>query len=370
MIRRMIAPFLFLILFGTFISGAAMMAAHSNGINLLGALVPARYYHSNSQNNSNSQKTNKPADQPATASSTSAKSQSSTKNSSSSTTTVSANTNAKLIGVFTEDSPSDPASSSWLDKEKSLGINVVYNYSAYDGSVAQVNSYLDHAQSLGIKVIIDLHPFYDQYDSGFYQSFRQFGNSDEEVALNIVRNFANHPAVWGFSITDERPESTSDLGTWKPILQDRYNKIKAINTKPIMIVLVGATSPSASSRQSFLKSLRSGTDHYALDYYPIPYQSINPIADYAHDLTAVGDSDGWFIAQAFSWNANSDYAATAQALGFNPNNARLPTSIEMSSMAALALNNGAKNILFYHYYDIRRNQSQLNALRDAIARLH
>jgi len=274
---------------------------------------------------------------------------------------------AARIGVFVADSPSDPATASWLNQEKSLGINTVFNYTAADGTVDQVNAYLAHAQSLGIQVIISLKDFYDQEGEDFVSDYSQYGSTNEQIALGIVRQFAANPAVWGFDISDEQPEDSSGLDVWQPILATRYQQIKAITAKPVMEVLVGATSPDAAARQSFLRALRGTTDHFALDYYPIPFQSITPIQDYAADMVAAGDSNGWFVNQAFSWNANTDYAATASALGFNPSAARLPTSLEMTSMADLALNGGARNILFYHFEDIRNNAAQMFALRSAIA---
>ena len=133
-----------------------------------------------------------------------------------------------------------------------------------------------------------------------------------------------------------------------------------------MEVLVGATSSSAGARRSFLSSLRSSTDTFALDYYPIPYQSQALISDIGGDLRAVGDNNGWFVTQAFSW---SSYPGTAANLGFSLASARLPTSYEMVAMSALALNGGARNILFYSYFDIKNNPAQLSALRQAITSL-
>ncbi len=272
------------------------------------------------------------------------------------------------IGIFVNDSPIDQTSLQRIDSYASLGVDTVFNYSILDGSPADITSYLNKAQSRSIQVIFSLKDLYDQLDPNNYRTLYTYpiGDSNQSAAINAVRQFGAHPAVWGFAINDERPESPADLGYWQPIMQQRYSLVKQHTTKPVMQVLVGATSPSAVTRAQFLRSLRSSTDTFALDYYPIPFQPTSFIASIGQDLLSVGDSNGWFIAQAFSW---VNYPDVARSLGFNLSHARAPSSAEMIGMAALALNSGARNILFYSYFDIANNPAQVSALRQAIASL-
>jgi len=290
------------------------------------------------------------------------------KNSVGSTPQVSTNITPGYIGVYSTSSPSDPASLSNLDAIASLGANVVYNYASADGNPQEITRYLDYANARGIKVIFSLKDYYDQLGPSNYRDYNGYlyGNNNEEFALGIVRSFANHPATWGFALTDERPEGPWDLGSWQGTLTDRYRKIKSLTNKPVMSVLVGHTSGDAGVRRNFLRELRGATDTFALDYYPIPYLSVDKISEIAGDLPAVGDNNGWFVAQTFSW---ASYPDTARGLDFNLGAARLPSSQEMVSMAALALNGGARNILFYSYFDIAGNGGQVNALRAAIQSL-
>lgn len=272
---------------------------------------------------------------------------------------------AGQIGIYVSNSPDDPSARATLDLAASLGVNVVYNYSAFHSPPNEVRGYLDHAAGRGIKVIISLKDLYDQLGNSQVAAYSQwYGGSNEEIALNVVRQFKDHPATWGFATTDEAPESPAELGTWAPILRDRYLKIKAITSLPVMQVLVGHTSANAGSRRSFLSSLRSGTDTFALDYYPVPYMSQEKITEIAADLPAVGDNNGWFVAQCFSWQS---YSATAQGLGFNVGAARLPNTTEMINMSRYALAGGARNIMFYSLFDISANSAQISALRAAIA---
>lgn len=274
----------------------------------------------------------------------------------------------RRIGIFVNDSPIDQTSLQRIDSYASLGADTVFNYSILDGSPADITAYLNKAQSRGIQVIFSLKDLYDQLSPTNYRSLYTYplGDSNQSAAVNAVQQFGAHPAVWGFAINDERPESPADLGLWQPIMQQRYSLIKQHTTKPVMQVLVGATSPSVAARAQFLRSLRSSTDTFALDYYPIPYQPTSFISSIGQDLLTAGDSNGWFIAQAFSW---ASYPDTASGLGFNLGSARAPSSAEMVGMAALALNSGARNILFYSYFDIANNPAQLSALRQAITSL-
>lgn len=272
------------------------------------------------------------------------------------------------IGIFVANSPDDPAAFGVLDQVSALGFNTIYNYSSFHSSPESVRKYLDHAQARGLKVIFSLKDLYDQLPSSeqWPQNFGYYGSSNEEIALSVVRQFKDHPATWGFSISDEAPEEPAQLSSWQQVLSDRYQKIKSISNKPVMMVLVGHTSPSQAVRRTFLSSLKGARDNFALDYYPVPFESPDNISSIAADMTAVGDGNGWFVAQCFSW---SSYPSTAQGLGYNSSIARLPTADEMYSMAKTALNSGARNIMFYSYFDIKDNPAQLAALKSAVSRL-
>jgi hypothetical protein len=274
----------------------------------------------------------------------------------------------KNIGIYVANSPDDPAAVGVLQWAHNSGFNVVYNYSMIDGSEAQITSYLDNAQRLGIKVIISLKDLYDQLPDGSTTAaaHAQFGSNNEQIAQTVAAKFGNHPAVWGYGITDEAPMDASELAKWRPILTRRYQVIKATSNKPILATLVGKTSPNPTDRRSFLSALRTGSDHFALDYYPVPFEPIEGIQGIASDLPAVGDSDGWFVAQSFSW---SRYPDTARAIGYNPSASRAPSTAEMVAMARLALAGGAKNIMFYSYFDIAGDPAQQAALSAAVRQL-
>lgn len=276
--------------------------------------------------------------------------------------------NAAYIGIFVSEAPGDPEALRTIDWVHAAGLNVVYNYSSIDGTPEEITGYLNYAHKLGIKVIFSLHNLYDQLPNGAQMAteYPQFGNSNSAIAQNVAQRFGGHPATWGFSITDESPETPASLGAWQGALSNRYQVIKSASNKPVMEVLLGYSAGTASARRAFLGALRPTTDQFALDYYPIPYGPIGRIGEFASDMRAVGDSNGWGIIQAFSW---SSYPGTAKGLGYNLGAARTPTQDEMVTMGRSALNGGAKNLLFYSYFDIKNNPSQLAALRAAVAEL-
>ncbi len=273
------------------------------------------------------------------------------------------------LGLFVSDSPSDPAkATATLDWAAATGFDVLYNYASFDGTPDQVQAYLDAAAVRHIHIIFSLKDLYDALPEGASTAatFSAWGSSNEQIAQSVVKAVAGHPATYGFALTDEQPEQPSDLATWQPILATRYAQIKLLTSKPVISVLVGWTSSSAADRQSFLMALRSSSDHFALDYYPVPFEDQSHIGQIAQDATVAGDTDSWFIEQAFSW---ASYPATATGLGHSPAAARYPSADEMVAMGRAALSGGARSLLFYSYFDVSSSPSQLVALRTAVLRL-
>ncbi len=273
------------------------------------------------------------------------------------------------LGLFVSDSPSDVAKATrTLDWAAAAGFDTLYNYASFDGTPEQLDAYLAAAGARHLQIIFSLKDLYDALPAGAdtAKTFSSWGSSNAEIARNIVAHVAGNPATYGFGITDERPESLADLATWQPILKTRYQEIKSLTSKPVIALLVGWTSGSSVDRRQLLAGLSGATDHFALDYYPIPFDSLANINLIARDLVAAGDSDGWFIEQAFSW---ASYPETTLGLGHNPAAARFPTADEIVSMGRGALASGAKNIMVYSYFDISSSPSQLSALKTAAARL-
>lgn len=267
------------------------------------------------------------------------------------------------IGIYTSEAPGDPAVAGNLALAHRLGFDVVYNYSLPEGSPTEVMSYLNEAMAENLKVIVSLKDF---YPGEGVADLTQWGGPEnnghnQNGALKLVRFVDQHPAVWGYGISDERPEAPADLAKWQPILRERYQAIKQITAKPVMATLVGWAADTAADRQAFLKGLSGSYDVMNLDHYPIPCDPVENVGKVAEDLPAVGQQNGWITIQAFSWKSYPDAGVCSDG--------RFPTKAEMVRMGSDALKYGAHHLMFYSLMDILSNQAQQGAVQQAVAEL-
>ena len=253
------------------------------------------------------------------------------------------------VGVFVSEAPGEPAGVAELSAVAALGCNIVYNYRAIDGTPAEITRYLDRAAAVGVRVIVGLDSLW--------------GAADEGRAVDVVRAVQSHPAVWGFGISDEKPEGPDDVSRDVPLVRARYVALKAVTAKPLLSIAVGWVEPG-NERRAFLANFAGLGDAVAVDQYPIPYFAPHGIAALMRDLP--GSVEHWFIPQAFSW---SSYPETARGLGYDLAKARLPTEAEMAAMGRQALSAGAAGVLYYSYFDIKSSPQQLDALKRTIAYL-
>jgi hypothetical protein len=277
----------------------------------------------------------------------------------------------RLFGVYGAMWPSTPEGSEELRWASQAGFDVLHNYSAIDGTTEDIERYLDEAVRLKLQIVVSLKDLYDgmpqnEETAGFRQ---QFGKTPEAQAIGFVRRFSKHPGVWGFNITDERPESPADVSEWKPLLDQRAKELRKLTDKPVMITLVGWTADSTSARRLFCRQLMTAADHLALDYYPYPeneiYGPTSHITDISRDLRAIADDNGWFVVQAFAWGKDHP---EGRPLGFSTT-APAPDTHEMVKMGKLALQGGAQHLMFYSYMDNVDDPQQLAAIKAAVTQL-
>lgn len=251
------------------------------------------------------------------------------------------------IGIFISNVPGEAGSLETIDAIAGLGCTIAYNYNLLDGTPTAIRSYLGYAAAHHVKIIVSLDNLY--------------GSGGETTALQAVRDYSGNSGVWGFGISDEKPEGPADSAQWLPIITDRYHKLKQLTTKPVMAIAVGWSSSNDGQRATFLRSFAPATDVLAIDSYPVPYYASTGIDQLIADGPA--NRDRWFIAQAFSW---ASYPDTAKGLGYDLGLARYPTTNEMVSMAKQALAGGATTIMYYSYFDISASPMQLSRLGAAI----
>lgn len=260
--------------------------------------------------------------------------------------------NRRLLAIYAGGEPGTPYATAALEWAANAGFDAVLNYSLIDASPEAIASYVSFAHQLGLKVIVSLQDLLGDQDRDQdpvdQQLHRQFGMTTNTQVLTIVSSLKDNPAVWGFSISDELPDSPDSLAQWKPALQKRQAEIKKLTTKPTLVTLTW--SPDS---ENFYKTVASTTTDLAIDYYPLPtnstYGSVDSITTIGQTLQSIVGSHGWLTLQAFGWGDACNVKDAAD-LHF-PLNASPPSTQQMVSMAQMAVQGGARNIIVYSYDD-------------------
>jgi hypothetical protein len=192
---------------------------------------------------------------------------------------------------------------------------------------------LDVAQAHGLKVIYSIKDFYygSQWCPGFIRS-----QADEEPAVRrYVRQFRDHPTLLAWYINDELPLSyLSQLVAHRRWVQEEDPD------HPAWVVLF-QVDDLASYVHSF--------DVIGTDPYPIPDRPAAMAADWARRTReAVADARPiWMVPQVFS---KAVYDGPAEGR-------RPPTFEEMRSMAWQCIAEGANGLVFYSWFDLRRDSA-------------
>lgn len=275
-------------------------------------------------------------------------------------------TSQHMLAVYAGGAPGTDTASKALEWAKGAGFNAVLNYSVVNASPEDIKSYLE--QSLGLKVIFSLKDLLGPQDldtdTGDQALHQQFGMNTHDQVSDLVRRFAEHPAVWGFYVSDELPEDASKLAVWLPLLRERQQEIKAITAKPVLVTLYWSGADTA-----FYKAVKSATTDLAIDYYPYPANSTYGSGAeriIGRTLKTVAGSNSWFVLQAFGWG-NGQHSEGA-GLGFSAN-AAPPNTDQMVSMARSAVLGGARNVIMYSYDDNVSNPAQLKNISAAVSQI-
>jgi hypothetical protein len=144
-----------------------------------------------------------------------------------------------------------------------------------------------------------------------------------------VNTFKTHSAVISWYLNDERDPS------YLTQLEERYQKIKELDDDhPVW---------SVHWNTDWLIQEAHTTDIVGVDPYPIDKSPITQITWMADNANASG-KPLWLVPQIFSWTDLPwvPYAATG----------RPPTREDMRAMTYLAVNHGAKGLIYYSYFNI------------------
>jgi hypothetical protein len=218
------------------------------------------------------------------------------------------------IGLYVVQSLAD---TSQLDEIANSPFDTLMNYNINGGTDTEIASYLNQLCSRNLKLIFSLKEYIGH------------GQADINTITQKVNTFKNHPAVISWYMNDECGLE------YLPELEARYQKVREIDKNhPVW---------SVNWRKYVLIGEAHTTDLLGVNPYPIPgaITLVSEMADWAKEAGR-GYRPLWLVPQIFDW---SDYG----------HEGRPPTREEMRAMTYLAINHGAKGLIYYSYFDIRND---------------
>lgn len=197
--------------------------------------------------------------------------------------------------------------------------DTLMNYSVNDGTDTQITTYLNRLKSLNLNIIFSLWHYIGRGQEGI------------DAIAHKVKTFKDHPAVISWYMNDERGLE------YLPQLESAYQKIREFDDNhPVW---------SVNWRKYVMIREAHTTDILGVDPYPIPKGPItlvSQMADWAKEAGR-GYMPLWLVPQIFDW---SDHGREG----------RPPTREEMRAMTYLAINHGAKGLIYYSYFNIRDDE--------------
>ena len=207
--------------------------------------------------------------------------------------------------------------------------NTILNYGVNSGSIEQITSYLDEVHANRMKLIYSIKDLYP--GTRWYPGKVGSWSGEEEMTKNVVRTFRSHPAILAWYLNDELgPE-------FMPQLTEHYQWVSAIDRDhPCFVVLC---------RPAEFDKYLGTMDILGIDPYPIPKHPVTMVSEWAKMAQAAVQRARpvWVVPQAFPW---SHYNKKIEE--------RWPTYEEMRCMSYLGLIHGAKGLIYYAYYDIKK----------------
>ncbi len=198
-------------------------------------------------------------------------------------------------------------------------MNYAVNRCGTDATDADILRYLDQLASRNLKLIFSLSEYFGH------------GQKDMETIVHKVMTFKDHPAIISWYINDERgPE-------YLPELVIRYETIKKLDgNNPVW---------SVHWNTDWLIREARTTDLVGVDPYPIGNHPLTLVSQMA-DAAKKSGKPLWLVPQIFDWRDYPNDPAGRDRTG------RPPTRDEMRAMTYLAINHGAKGLIYYSYFNI------------------
>jgi hypothetical protein len=194
---------------------------------------------------------------------------------------------------------------------------------------------LDLADELGLKVIYSIKDFY--HGTRWCPDFIESEADEEPWVRRTVRAFRSHPALLAWYINDELPLAL------RPRLEAHRQWVEEEDPNHPSWVVLFQVRDVADYGQTF--------DVIGTDPYPIPQRPISLAGEWTRmTREAVADSRAlWMVPQCF---AKANYG------GGEADRARAPSYHELRSMTWQCITEGADGIVFYSWFDIRRDPNR------------
>jgi hypothetical protein len=197
-------------------------------------------------------------------------------------------------------------------------MNYAVNRCGTDATDGQILSYLDELEKRNLRLIFSLKDFV-----GHEQK-------DLEVITHKIKTFKNHSGLLAWYMNDERgPEHLPEVGASYKLAKelDRNHPVWSVHWNTDWLLQQAHT-----------------TDVVGVDPYPIGNHAITLVSIMADAALQTG-KPLWLVPQIFDWR---DYPGD-----FRAKTGRPPTRDEIRAMTYLAINHGAKGLIYYSYFNLR-----------------
>jgi hypothetical protein len=193
---------------------------------------------------------------------------------------------------------------------------------------------MDLAEKYGLKVIYSIKDWYA--GSRWCPSTIKTPDDEEPIVRNRVREFRDHPALLAWYLNDELPQ------TYLPQLKAHQRWVREEDPHHPTWVVLYQVNQVASYIDTF--------DVIGTDPYPIGRKPASMAADWtAETFRQVENARPiWQVPQLHNW-------ANYQKVASGAKEPRTPTYDEVRSMAWQCIAEGATGLVFYSWYDVRRN---------------
>jgi hypothetical protein len=196
---------------------------------------------------------------------------------------------------------------------------------------------MDLCHRMGLKVLYSIKDFY--HGTTWCPDFIKSDADEEGYVREYVRRFRDHPALLGWYTNDERPLSMLDR------LEAHQRWVEQEDPNHPTWVVLFQVGDVACYAKSF--------DVIGTDPYPIPGRPVSLAGQWARRTReAVDDARAvWMVPQVFSKAMHYEDPQRREAV-------RGPTYEEMRSMTWQCIAEGADGLVFYSWFELRRDTSQ------------